>query len=63
LASKKAPVDVITIRAMAVFAEKNTALCARGLADRNYAETQPGVARAVITYYEQLAALYARYNA
>ena len=55
--------DLITHKGMVVFAGEKYELNGReGRAIRDYAETQSGIARATITYYEQLAALYARYQ-
>lgn len=55
--------DLITHKAMAAFTEQKYDSYAReGQAVRRYAETQSGRARATITYYEQLAQLYARYE-
>ncbi|MSP96769.1 MAG: hypothetical protein EXR29_05975 [Betaproteobacteria bacterium] len=55
--------DLITHKAMAAFTEQKYDSYAReGRAVRRYAEVQSGRARATITYYEQLAGLYARYE-
>ena len=63
LGIEEALCDVITHKGMAVFAGEEYGPYSReGWAIRNYAETQSGVARAVIAYYEQLDALYARYQ-
>lgn len=55
--------NLITYKAMAVFSEEKFGPYAReNRAIRRYADTQSGFARATIAYYEQLAALYARYQ-
>lgn len=55
--------DLITHKAMAAFTEQKYGSSAReDRAIRRYAEAQSGRARATITYYEQLAGLYARYE-
>ena len=55
--------DLITHKAMAAFTEQKYGAAAReDRAVRRYAEAQSAGARATITYYEQLARLYARYE-
>ena len=55
--------DLIAHRGMAAFTEEKYGRHAREhRAMRRYAETQSRLARATITYYEQLATLYARYE-
>jgi len=55
--------DLITHKGMAAFTEEKYGSYAReDRAVRRYAEAQSGRARATITYYEQLARLYARYE-
>lgn len=55
--------DLITHKAMAVFTEEKYGFYAREhRAIRRYAETQSRLARATVTYYGRLAALYARYE-
>ncbi len=55
--------DLITHKGMAVFAgEKYGSYAREDRAIRRYAAMQSRLARATITYYEQLAALYARYE-
>ena len=55
--------DLITYKAMAAFTdEKYGAYAREHRAIRRYAETQSRLNRATIIYYEQLAALYARYE-
>jgi len=55
--------DLITHKAMAAFTEQKYGSYAReDRAIRRYAEAQSRRARATITYYEQLARLYARYE-
>lgn len=55
--------DVLTYKAMAVFTREKFGPYAREhRAIQRYAETQSRLARATITYYEQLATLYARHE-
>ena len=55
--------DLITLKAMVEFAEeKYWAYASETRAVRRYAESQSGIAYATITYYERLAALYARFG-